>query len=122
MAKPELVAHFVLDGRNRPQMEEAGKTKHYSIVLSVSNAPSDTYAVNYGLHETYYDPNRESRDSKSGFAQEITSYGDFVVQVKLRTKGRVQTLAARLAQALRRGHGPTASAAIDAAIEAIEAN
>ncbi len=120
MTKPELIAHFELDAEGKPQAIERDGMKHYQIVLKMAGAPADAYAVNYKLHETYYDPERESRDP-DGFTERITSYGDYPVQVQLRTRKNVATLAVPLSRALQRGHQGESSAAIMEAIADIRA-
>lgn len=82
---PQLTASFVLDANGKPKIQVSGRHKHYSIRLSVKNAPSDAYAVTYILHPTYYDPVREVRDKDSDFTEELTSYGDYEIQAKVRS-------------------------------------
>src|SRR5262245_23996833 len=80
----ELVARFVTDQSGQPIYDSFGDKRHYHIELSVRNAPADTYAVTYHLHSSYFDPIRECSDKKSGFREQITSYGDYTVQAKVR--------------------------------------
>jgi hypothetical protein len=119
MATPKLVARFVLDEKGQPQIIERGNRKHYWIELHVEDAPSDTYAVNYQLHDDYYDPLRESRESSAGFVERLTSYGDYTVQAKLRTKSHVDVLAGELSEALAQGHSGEASPMIMKALDDI---
>jgi hypothetical protein len=100
---PRIRATFVLRN-NTPEYEDAGGKRHYSIVLSIENAPPETHAVTYELHESYYDSKREVR-TKPDFAEEITSYGDYVVRAKIRSKARTEFSSARLSQALLETHG-----------------
>ena len=110
--KPKLVARFVLDEQGRPKVIEGGAHKHYWIDLYVEDAPEGTYAVNYQLHDSYYDPVRESRNPGDGFAERLTSYGDYTVQASLRTKSRVEPVSAELSEALARGHEKDESSAM----------
>ncbi len=118
--KPELVARFELDDEGKPQAIERDGMKHYHIVLRIAGAPDDAYAVNYKLHESYYDPERESR-SPDGFAEHITSFGDYPVNVELRTRKNVAMMAEELSRALLRGHHEQQSPAIMDAISDIQA-
>ena len=68
------------------------------------------------MHETYYDPVRESRDRASGFAEDLTSYGDFTVQAKIRTRDGVETVATPLSRALTSGHAPNLTPPIASAL------
>jgi hypothetical protein len=114
-----IVATFELDANGLPQFVQRGELKHYRMRLSLDQPPSDTYAVTYALHETYYDPVRESRDKASGFGENLTSYGDFTVQAKVRTRDGVLNVAAPLSGALANGHSQDLTPAITAAIEDI---
>jgi|ERR1051326_3061509 restriction endonuclease Mrr len=122
MTNAEIVARFVLDNDERPEFITRGDQKHYKIEIHVANAPLDTYAVTYELHETYYDPIRESRDISNAFSTRITSYGDFRLQARLRTRTRVDAIASQLSSALRRGHLSDLSLDVSRALEDIENN
>ena len=89
--------------------------------MQVDNAPNDTYAVTYLLHPTYYDPVRESRDRSEGFAEDLTSYGDFTVHAKIRSREGVMTVSAPLSTALETGYGAQLTPAIAAALDDIRA-
>ena len=115
----DLIATFDLDEAGQPRFIRHGDRKHYGIRLRIAEPPPDTYAVTYLLHETYYDPVRESRDRVSGFAEDLTSYGDFTVQAKIRTRDGVQTVATPLSRALTDGHAPNLTPPIASAIEEI---
>lgn len=120
--KPKLAARFVLDEEGRPKLIEGGNRKHYLIDLYVEDAPENTYAVNYHLHDSYYDPLRESREPKARFVERLTSYGDYTVHAKLRTKNFVEPVSAELSEALARGHTGEASAMITNALDDIKNN
>jgi len=67
--------------------------------------PHDAYAVTYRLHPTYYDPIRESITRADGFAEEITSYGNYVITARIRTKSFAVELRRSLYDALHDTHG-----------------
>lgn len=117
--KPVILAHFALDGSGRPRSTQANDRRHYSITLRVDGTPSDTYAVTYQLHDSYYNPSRESRLRTNGFSEEITSYGNYTVQAKVRSATHVSTTASSLYHALQRGHGPSPSQSVAEAMEYI---
>jgi hypothetical protein len=116
---PRLRAEFVLDDRGRPQWDD--KDNGYWIRLSVNDAPEDTFAVTYELHESYYDPIRVSRKPAT-FSTDISSYGDFTVRAEVRRKSRTDQIAVLLSRALRVAHGTIASKAITDAIADIAAH
>jgi len=118
---PVIRATFELDENGRPVVIQRGDLKHYRIRLHLENAPDDAYAVTYLLDETYYNPVRESRDSATGFAEEFTSYGDFTVQAKVRSKEGVVPVAAPLSAALEAGYGTSVSPEIEQALKDIRA-
>jgi len=122
MANPMLLAKFVIDSSGFPKAGYGGPPIHYYIRLMVKDAPDDTYAVTYELHETYYEPVRESRRSNEDFVEEITSYGDYLVRAIVRGKSQTQTLVAELSEALARGHLNEKSPAIDEALNDIRMN
>jgi hypothetical protein len=122
MAKPTITARFSLDSDGRPEVLESGGLKHYHITLGIDGAPDDTYAVTYQLHETYYNPSRESRRRSEGFTQDITSFGNFTIQARIRTSTHVETVAADLYQALRRSHNDASRPEVAEALENIHAN
>jgi len=122
MSTPTIRATFNLDENGKPELIQDGEFKHYRISLQLENPPQDTYAVTYLLHETYYDPVRESRDRKSGFAEELTSYGDYTIQAKVRTRDSVETLAIPLSTALERAYAGNRTPQIEAALRDIREN
>jgi hypothetical protein len=107
---PKLQAEFVLDRESRePAAETDGDTKHYSIELSVADAPPGANAVTYTLDDSFYDPIREARNRANGFKEEITSYGDFQVRADIRTKNGTITLRKKLSDMLKEHHGSSDS-------------
>jgi hypothetical protein len=85
--RPQLVARFLEDQSGKPAYIESDGKRHYRIVLEIQNAPRDAYAATFELDPSYYDPARTlGRDSDGMFRLETTSYGDYDVHVKLRTK------------------------------------
>ena len=119
MTSPELVAQFVLDEEGEPTAIDRDGVKHYYIDLKVVGAPEDAFAANYKLDESYYDPERESRN-RDGFIERITSFGDYPVQVQLRTRTNVATIADDLSRALERGIGENTSPALQRALSDIK--
>jgi pYEATS domain-containing protein involved in immunity len=113
MNTPKLKAEFLLDKAGKPVGRSSG---HYQIVLSVENAPPDTHAVTYQLDPSYYDPIRTVRGSQGNFAEEITSYGNYYVQARVRARDRVIPAGANLYQALLRSHGNSNDEAIRKAL------
>jgi len=122
MEKVQIIARFLLDDNGMPRFVEQDNRKHYRIELRVEGASPDTYAVNYQLHETYYDPIREVHDSQTQFAETFTSYGDFTVQAQLRNKTRVEVLTTMLSDALKRGHDDPPSPSVAMALKNIRGN
>ena len=120
MQQKNLVARFKLDRSGQPEMLQSGGTTHYKIRIGVESPPDDTYAVTYRLHDSYYNPLRESRDKEARFEEELTSYGDYLVRADVRTLHRVESLAGSLSEALRRGHREDSNPAIIHAIDEIE--
>ena len=106
MKRPELVARFDLSPSGEVQaiVRPTNKHKHYRLLLSVRGTSNDTYAVTYQLDDSYRDPVRESIDRSNDFQLALTSYGDFVVQAKVRSKSGTLMLARRLSAALSEGH------------------
>jgi hypothetical protein len=116
--RPAIQAHFVLD-KDKPSEEAPG---HYAIRLSIKGAPADTYAVTYGLHSSYYDPIREAINPAADFSEKITSYGNFEVTAKLRTKSGPSRLRRSLYDALQESHGEDKNEDVQRALRSIRAN
>lgn len=85
------MAEFLLDQQGQPTFLQLGSKKHWKILLKLVNAPTDAASVTYKLHDSYWDPSREvirpSAPPPSGeppsFAEEITSYGDYLVRASV---------------------------------------
>jgi hypothetical protein len=118
---PLLTAKFDLDERGEPRAIKRGILDHYTILLGVDHCPTDTYAVTYNLHDSYYDPVRQVSRSTPGFEEQISSYGDFEVRATLRTKGDQHVVSELLSTSLRRSY-PSPSLAVRQAIDAIAAH
>ena len=99
--QPKIKARFLLDADGRPRGRSSG---HYAIRLSIDEPPPDSYAVTYELDDSYYDPIRESRNQSGGFPEEITSYGDYPIVAKIRTRHATTTIKRSLAEALDESH------------------
>jgi hypothetical protein len=115
---PRLSAQFKTNDKGEPAFVEADGRKHYRIVFEVLNPPSDAYAATFELDPTYYDPVRTlSADADGAFRLETTSYGDYDVKVRVRTKSGDVPLAGSLARALEQSRERmTPSPAVDSAI------
>ncbi len=100
--RPSIIARFVLDAKGMPQWDKDGDG--YWIRLSLRDAPPDTYAVTYQLHESYYDPIREVSHKRKEFSEDITSYGDYTVIARVRRKSRTDAVSRLLSRALSDGH------------------
>lgn len=115
---PSIKAELILDEHGKP-VQRGG---HYSIRLSIADAPEDAHRVTWQLDESYYDPIRDARNPDSGFAEELTSYGDYEVKAIVRVKDRPILASRNLADALRETHGGSDTAEIRAALRAIAEN
>ena len=117
--QPTIQAQFVLDGQGKPTEAAPGV---YGIRLSIKGAPADAYAVTYHLHPTYYDPVREGNDRETNFSEEITSYGNFDVTAKVRTKSGPSLLRRSLHDALCESHCQNLNPKVQQALANIAAN
>ena len=99
--EPILKARFVLDNSGKPAERTSG---HYKIKLFVEGVPEDAYSVTYQLDPSYYDPIRETLSPSNGFAEDITSYGDFLVTARIRTPSATIPIQRSLSQALIETH------------------
>lgn len=122
MNMPTIRATFELDATGRPTAVESNDLRHYRIKLHVDGSPPDTYAVTYVLHDSYYDAVREVRDPEAHFEERLTSYGDYTVQAKIRTRNGTTTVAVPLSTALAQTHGDAPSPAIAEALRDIAAH
>lgn len=119
---PKIRATFQLDESGTPVRIKQGDLTHYSITLHIEGAPEDTYAVTYTLHDTYYDPVREARNSEDKFSEELTSYGDYTVQANTRTKAGVFTISSKLSRSLAASYEDQITPEIQAALNDIRNN
>jgi len=94
---PILKAKFILDAQGKPKGRASGD---YQIKLFVENVPSDAYAVTYRLDESYYDPAREAINRVDDFAEEITSYGNYLIIARIRAKSSPKEIRRSLYDAL----------------------
>ena len=97
-SRPTITAEFV-EGPQGPEGFKHEGVEFFRIRLGVSDLPDSTYAVTYTLHDTFFDPVREARE-KTGFMEEIETYGDFTVYAKVRTRQGVVSLKRQLSEAL----------------------
>lgn len=109
-AKPVIVAEFVTDAAGNPLFIDEGGTKHYKLKIDVENAPEDAYAATFELDPTYYDPVQTLRPNPAGqFSLKTTSYGDYDLTVRLRTRAGDIPIADSLTRALQRSYRETPS-------------
>lgn len=116
---PTIRATFELDDAGRPTAVESGDLQHYHIKLQVDGAPPDTYAVTYVLDPSYSSPVREVLDSDAAFEEHLTSYGDYIVQAKIRARDGVTNVAIPLAKALAESYGEEPTKPIELALKNI---
>ena len=83
MSNPSIKASFLLDKSGKPKVSASGD---YEIRLQVEDAPEGTYRVTYELDDSYYDPLRDAIDPSSSFSEDLTSYGDYLIQARVRAK------------------------------------
>ncbi len=119
---PVIKAVFELDEKGQPLFVKGADHKHYRIRLHVENVPEDTYAVTYLLDESYYNPVREARDRAAGFTEELTSYGDYDLQAKIRSREGTAAVTTKLSAALEAGHADEVSPQIESALKDIRGN
>ena len=101
-----ISARFDLDKTGSPIYETDSKgRRHYHIRLRLDSDNPELSNVTYKLHSSYYDPVRESDDREGGFAEELTSYGDYPVQVEAQVGSRLFTNRFMLSDLLEEGHG-----------------
>jgi hypothetical protein len=115
---PRVTATFETDEQGSPAFVESDGRKNYKIAIEVQNAPADTYAATFELDDTYYDPRRTLQVEADGkFRLRTTTYHDFDVVVRLRTKRGEMPLINNLARALQDSRKQTAaSRSVDEAI------
>jgi len=116
---PTLKAAFVLDAQGKPGGRTAG---NYKIKLSIDGCPSDAYAVTYRLDPTYYDPVREALNQADRFSEEITSYGNYVITAKIRTKSYPLEIRRSLYDALMETYRDASEPSVIAALTDIKDN
>lgn len=121
---PRITAKFETDEKGEPEFVDAGGRKHYRIVLEVQNPPSDAYLATFELDPSYYDPYRTRSLTEDGtFRLETTSYGDYDLKVRLRTKRGEVPLTAHLSSVLAQSSKSfKPSPAVDKAIDYIAAH
>ena len=122
MPKPLIRASFILDKQGRPIAIQSGGTKHYRIKLHVEDVPEDAHAVTYELHESYYDPIREVRRDVPNFEEEITSYGDYDLKIRVRRKNRVDLATTTLGRALENAYKDSMTPMVREAIDEIKSD
>jgi hypothetical protein len=108
--KPQIIAHFEMDEQGNPLFVKDGNVKHYNLMIEVENSPPEAYAATFELYEDFYDPVQTLRPDRNGrFSLKTTSYGDYDVKVRLRTKEGDIPIADTLARALRRSYAESST-------------
>jgi hypothetical protein len=122
MSDPELVVRLKTDAAGRPAALTGRNHQHYRVEFEVRNPPPDTYAATFELHPSYPDPVRTlPPDSEGRFRLSTTTYGDYPVVVRLRTRtGDEVVVRETVARALRRS--PSSTPALKAAVDYIAAH
>ena len=120
-----LYARFQLDADGAPDFEEdEDRLRHYiiSLFLHSPNA-ADIVDVTYVMDdETYVDPIGYSKDGDNDFREQITSYGEVPIIVRVNMgKGVFQQLA-WLSNMLENGHSGKSNSAIRVAINRLKTN
>jgi hypothetical protein len=120
MNKEKIKAVFVTDANGEPEYIESGGVKHFKIQLQMEGTPKDAYAVTYELHKSYYDAIRENHDRDEGFREDLTSYGNYDIKVKVRSRQGTSMLITSLVDALLAGHADNRTKAVEQAIAMID--
>jgi transcription initiation factor IIF auxiliary subunit len=120
--KYKLVAAFETNKSSEIIVEKYGKRQHYDVRLFLEGDLTDILSVTYVLHESYYDPIRTSRNRSKKFEIDVTSYGDYMVIVKIALKNREVVISETLGNALRNHYLHNNDPVIERAIANIKAN
>lgn len=101
-----LCARFRLDSNGIPVSGVEDGTTFYFIVLTLESPHAEkVQKVTYFLDAaTYWEPERVSKNRRNQFAEEITSYGDFLVRVEVAMEGARFAQKALLSDMLTEGH------------------
>jgi hypothetical protein len=122
---PEVAARFETDQAGNPLfIEDDKKRRYYRITVEIENIPREVYAATFELHETYYDPiTTLTPDSEGRIRLTTTSFGDYTMKVRLRSKeGEIQIIDT-LSRALERGRlGMSPDVRVDQALAEIRAH
>jgi hypothetical protein len=123
--KGQLYARFRLDPEGIPefQRDEDG-LRHYTIdVYLHSPRANEIDEVKYIMDDpTYYDPVGYSTDKANDFREEIQSYGQVPVVVKVQIGNQVYEQRVWLSQMLENGHLKDTNPGIQSAIQRIKVN
>jgi hypothetical protein len=122
--KGTLCARFQLDSQGNPLSGDEDGTTFYFIELRLDSPDAEKIQkVTYLLDEaSYWEPERESKDWQQAFAEEITSYGDFLVRVEVQMRTGRYVQQALLSEMLEAGHANDANPQIKQAIAYIRNN
>lgn len=119
-----LGAKFQLDAKGKPLSGEEDDTKFYYIDLFLNPPAAATVReVTYLLDEnTYWEPERTSKDASKQFQQTITSYGDFMVRVEVKVADAKLIQQALLTDMLADHYGESPAKPVADAIEYLRQN
>lgn len=120
----KLKARFQLDADGDPLYVEDDGLRHYQLELTLeSPRAAEIDSVTYILDDpTYYDPVAQSDDSDNDFREEITSYGDFQVLVRVQIGGHEYEQRAWLSNMLEEGYADQTTPSVRNALNRIKAN
>lgn len=115
---PKLLAEFTQNRKGQFRREQGS----YEIRLFIKDPPRDARLVIYKLHESYSQPRREVLEGEPDFQEYITSYGDYKVEVTVRTGRTRKRISRWLSSALEENYGSNANDKIRRAIDDIVEN
>ena len=102
--EPDLIVRFETDAKGEPKKQTVSGRNIYTVVFEIKDVPDDVYAATFELDPSYYDPLRTLRPDPAGNIRlETNTYGNYDVNVRLRTKrGETVVLRGNLLDRLRR--------------------
>ena len=123
--KGHVYARFRLDPSGVPEFEEeADGLRHYTIDIYLhSPRVSEIEEVTYILDDTtYIDPVRKSKDRANDFHEEVWSYGEVPIIVRVKLGGQVYEQRVWLSHLLMNGHTANMTPPIRSAIQTLKVN
>jgi hypothetical protein len=122
---PLIRVEFILDDQGNPQASThkdrlGTERRHYGIRMWLASPPSDAWGVTFKLHESYYDPVRET--TGPDFSFETTTYGDYKIRARIFGKKFVSEVSVNLSDALRASYANPGNSKVIEAIDEIAQN